>query len=392
MASKLAGANDFEKLKSLCLKTYKEQAVWFLNGFWDDFAANEAEKLWSYVHCIQKLDLQKGAEGCEVDELNAHRFLENFKETMTVREMRDTLRETGAIVGNMKMVPLTHYLLFRYKADWHALVHSAQGDNSKEIEKAQKMLDEVQRAFQEAESKASAAKTALREAESKEAEAKKREADAKASEAEAKKRESDAKAKAVESKTKEAEAKAAQEELEKALKDLHEQEDAYKKKTEELTTRSEDESTGVVQRNKAKNELSQHLAKDPLPLSRAKITQEAAVKKADKAAQAASDARKAAESSATQATAARAAAEQDARDAEKARSAAEKSRHEAEVAKEAAERAAEEMAEKVQEAEAYLNEVKNQPGCAHGSIFWLERELHEAKAYMPEKKGGYRKN
>jgi len=49
------------------------------------------------------------------------------------------------------------------------------------------------------------------------------------------------------------------------------------------------------------------------------------------------------------------------------------------------------MAKKVEEAEAFLQEVKSQPGCAHGAIWWLERELKEAKAYMPEKKGGYKK-
>ncbi len=37
-----------------------------------------------------------------------------------------------------------------------------------------------------------------------------------------------------------------------------------------------------MSRNKAKAELAQHLAEDPLPLRRAKITTEAAHKKADK--------------------------------------------------------------------------------------------------------------
>jgi len=58
-----------------------------------------------------------------------------------------------------------------------------------------------------------------------------------------------------------------------------------------LTLQSEDESIGLVTRNKAKAELAQHLSSDPLPLRRAKITQEAAVKKADRATQAAADAR-----------------------------------------------------------------------------------------------------
>ena len=26
-----------------------------------------------------------------------------------------------------------------------------------------------------------------------------------------------------------------------------------------------------------------------------------------------------------------------------------------------------------------------------GALWWIERELHEAKAYLPESKGGYRK-
>jgi len=45
---------------------------------------------------------------------------------------------------------------------------------------------------------------------------------------------------------------------------------------------------------------------------------------------------------------------------------------------------------KVEEAEAYLEEVKNMPG-GEGSVWWLERELHEAKAYLPSSKGGYKK-
>ena len=36
-ATKLNGATDLEKLRDLCSKTHKEQAVWFLNAFWEDF-------------------------------------------------------------------------------------------------------------------------------------------------------------------------------------------------------------------------------------------------------------------------------------------------------------------------------------------------------------------
>ena len=45
----------------------------------------------------------------------------------------------------------------------------------------------------------------------------------------------------------------------------------------------------MVSRNKAKNELAQHLGEDPLPLRKAKITAEAAVKRAERAKKAAED-------------------------------------------------------------------------------------------------------
>ncbi len=104
---------------------------------------------------------------------------------------------------------------------------------------------------------------------------------AKQSAAEAASREAEAKSKEAEAKGKEDEQRAAQQELEVALAELKAQEDAYNSRTAELQKASEEGS--VVARNKAKNELAQHLGADPLPLRRAKITQEAAVKKAERA-------------------------------------------------------------------------------------------------------------
>jgi chromosome segregation ATPase len=347
----------------------------------------EAETFWNYAASIKKIDLAKGAEGNEVDEMQMHRFLEQFKETLTVKDLRDTLRETGAIDKVPKNIPLVHYLLFRYKKNFKTLVNASQGN--KEIDEAQKKLNQVQAAFTESEEKAKAAKAALKEAEAREAEAKAGEANAKAREAEALKNKEEAKQREATAIAKEGEAKAAQEELQAAVKDLKEQEDAYNSKTETLKKKSEEGST--VQQNKAKAELAQHLATPTLPLQRAKITQEAALKKADKAsalageARAASEkARAAAEASAKEASEARHHAEQQAAQASEARAASA-------VATEAAEAALEECRQKVDEAEAYLNEVKSKPGSGKGAIWWMQRELHETKAYLPEKKGGYRK-
>merc|ERR1711982_234347 len=161
MGAKLAGANDLEKLHSLCAKTYKEQAIWFLNSFWEEFAQKEAETIWNYVGTNAKLDLENHADGCGLDEMKAHVFLEKFNETLTVREMRAKLRSTGAIgeAERPKTVPLTHYLLFKYNADWNKLVdETRQGDNA---EKAEAMLAEVTAAFKESEARAADARNAL---------------------------------------------------------------------------------------------------------------------------------------------------------------------------------------------------------------------------------------
>jgi len=342
-------STNFNKLTSLTKKAYKDQAIWFLNGFWHKYS-NDAELVWKYVHKFQQIDLQKGAEGNEVDEMNAHKFLESFQQTQTVREMRDNLRATGAIQGNPKAFPLTHFFIFKYQVNWKDLINSTQGDNKEEIEEAQRKLKAVQIAFNASQKKAEEAKAALDLS---------------------KTREREAKAKEQESIQKEAELKAAKIELEAALAELKAQESAFNNKTNSLKAKSEDESTSVVQRNKSKNELAQHLAEDPLPLRRSKINQEAAVKKAEKATKAAADAVVASEAATRAAADAVAASEK---------------------AKQAAEKAVEDMSAKVDEAEAFLQEVKSKPGVAAGAIWWMERELHEAKAYLPEKKGGYRKN
>jgi len=410
---------DLDKLHDLCKKTYKEQAVWFLNAFWDT-KESEAEKLWDYVQKLNELDLEHHEEGSALDEMKAHVFLEKFDETLTVREMRAKLRSTGAIgeTERPKVVPLTHYLLYKYNVDWHQLVdESRQGSNKEELEKAEKMLSEVQAAFKESEAKAAVARQKLIEAQSAENAAKSREADAKASEASAKTKEAEAKAAAAQAKKteeqanndaaaakdREDEAKAAQQELEQALAALQAEEKAYNDKKEELKRKSEE--GGVVSRNKAANELAQLLSEDPLPLRRAKITQEAAVKKAERAtnaaaaardaaeksAAAASEARRESEAAANNATAAREQAERDAAAASKAREAATAAANASAAAKAEADAAVEDARQQLEAAEAFLAEVRSRPGQAYGALFWLDRELHEQRKYLPVSKGGIAK-
>jgi len=313
----LPGNTDAEKLEALSQQNYKAQAVWFLNAFWNTIGEQEAENVWEFVHHCNDLDLQDKEEGNHLDEMMAHRFLELIKSTLTVREMREGLRAVG--IEKVKHVPLINFLIFKYKIDWHKLVNASQGDNQEEVERAQQMLNEVMKALAEVKASASAAAKAE-----------------------------------VEAINAENAAKQAKAELEEALAALHAEEEAYN--TRKKTLEQKCEEGGVVSRNKAKAELSQLLAEDPLPLRRAKITQEAAVKKAERTAQAAE-----------QATA------------------------DAKAAREAAEKAVEEAQRQVAEAEAYLQEVKSKPGSAAGALWWIDRELHEQKKYLPVSKGGIAK-
>jgi len=330
----LPGSSDHEKLQALAQFTYKQQAVWYLNGFWES-AQNDAETLWKYVLTCSDFDLELHEQGCGLDEVNAHRFLESYNETLTVRELRDKLRQTGALEASErpKIVPLTHFLLFKYNVDWHKLVNASQGDNSAEIAEAQRLLDSVRAAFAEADSRHKDSVSKAQDAKEKEDEARRQEAPF----------------------------KAAQEEVEAALAEVKKQEDEYQGKIADCQRRSE--QGGVVQRNKAKAELAQLQAEDPLPLSRAKITLEAAQKRAEKA--------RAPFDAATKAAVA--------------------ARELADQAKAAAEQALAQAQAKVKEAEAYLEEIKRRPGCAQGALWWIDRELHEAKKYKPTSRGGISK-
>src|SRR3954453_10502320 len=98
----LSGNTDSEKIADLSTKSYKAKAIWLLNAFWPEHGS-EAEKIWSYKHSFDELDHDRKADGCALDELQAHRFLEKFNETLTVQAMRERLRSTGAIGAQVKL-------------------------------------------------------------------------------------------------------------------------------------------------------------------------------------------------------------------------------------------------------------------------------------------------
>jgi hypothetical protein len=221
-----------------------------------------------------------------------------------VKKMREVMAEIDLDFD--KYVSLIEYIVFKFskKIKVSTLVNSAQTGNKAEIEEAQRLLEDAQRSLGVARNKAEACRVA------------------------------------------EAEARSAEAENKRCLAELQKEEEAYNGKIAELEGVANDESRGIVKRNKAKAELAALKSEDPLPLRRAKINQGAAVRKSEKAAAAAEAARKEAEDSLDAATAA------------------------------------------FNKAEEYLEDVKSRSGSSAGALWWIERDLLEAKKYLPISKGG----
>jgi len=285
--------------QALVSKSFKAQACWFLNGFWSE-VKDQAETVWNMVELCKSLDKEVKGNGAELDEFSAHRFLEKLGETLTVQEMRNKLREID-LDFNKKMA-ITEYLIFKYKKKVRDVVNAPQGGEEvqAEIRRAQAMVDEAQAALESLQTKLEQAKKA------------------------------------------ESEAKQAEAEAKSALDELHSQEQALATRKADLEKKSTEGST--VAKGKAISELEQLKSEDPLPLRRAKINQEATVRKVERA-------RKAAEDAAAAVAAATRQAEG-----------------------------------KFAEASDYLVEISKKGGDASGDIWWLEREMTEKKKYMPKSK------
>jgi len=287
---------DFEKLTRF---KYGDQAKWFLNGFWEKGAEPHKEAVWNFTQGFIKFD-EKKANGNELDEFWSHKFLESIGETLTVVELREKLKKID-MDSNGKMA-LLEFLAFYYGKTPRQVVEAPQGQNAAKIREAADKLETVQTSLVEQNAAFETQKTA------------------------------------------EETLKKAEKELHVAVNDLQSQESAFNKQLSDLETIMGNPDAASFQKSKAAAQHSQLKSENPLPLRKAKISQEAALRKVEKGAKA----------------------------AETARIILEKKIAETEKA--------------AAEAEAFLEELKNQPANPYGAIWWMERELAEAQRYLPSKK------
>jgi len=281
---------EFEKVCSL---KYQDQAKFFLNAFFTE-VGSKGDLIYEQWQKFIELDKQQWnalpegkksevwTEGNALDEFWSHKLLECIGKTLSVVQFRQEFKKIDANVD--KKMGMVEFLLWEHNQTVKELLLRPQGSgDGSEIAQAQALLDEVSKAFAEAEKK----KNDLEKAEA---------------------------------------------ELKAELAKLKEQEDAYNAKTEELKVKSEGAGVAAM---RAKNELAQHLGEDPLPLRKAKLSTEAATKKAERA-------------------------------------------------RVIAEKAVEVCAQRLAEAEAYLHaQMAKGGGPTLGTFFWMDRELKEKKKYLP---------
>jgi DNA repair exonuclease SbcCD ATPase subunit len=329
-----ANTSIAERFEELTQKTHTEQAKWFLNGFWEGLG-EEREMVWNLAHKFIEIEsgepvrygrkMKEIVEGCDLNEFQSHKFLESLGETLTVKELRKRLEEFD--IDNNKKMSISEYLLTKYNKTPKELVESPQGTVDKtELEAAEEQFRAATAALDRSLAEKEAAAEAL---------------------AEAKK---SAQAAAVAEQASEQAAS----ELKQAVDDLHAQEQALADKIAALQAKIDDPKSGTVAKNRSKNEIEQIKSEDPLPLRKAKITQQAALKKAEKALAAATKARELAEQKEAASLEAKELAEQTAAAAEAA----------------------------VAEAQEAFEKIKSGAGTPYGGLWWMERILEEKKKFM----------
>jgi len=305
---------------------YVDQTKFFLNAYFDDvIGKGEGENVWAWTNKFIELDKEKGKNGDSLNEFDAHRFLEQIGETLRVVELRDMLREIDLDFN--KRMAIVEFLIYRYKKTITELLKKPQGDSSL-LAVAEQKLKSVSEAFERLQTQL----------------------------AEQKVIEDNARVTLAAQIKQEEAVKAAEAELRAAVDSLSAEEKARADKIADLELKSTTGSSQVA-KSKAAAELAQVKQEDPLPLRKAKITQEAALKKVERE-------RKAAEAATAKTEATKREAEQKTKEVEAAIGETEKA---------------------LEEAKQYLEDVKKN-AVPRGAIWWMEKELEEKQKYLPKKK------
>jgi chromosome segregation ATPase len=226
--------SEIERFNELSKMPFRAQMIWIMNGFYAKTKATQKdfmERAWLAKEKMIALDkLSDKKNGHELDVFWSAKFLEDFETAITAIQRKQALKEIDQ--NSSGGLSLIEYLTWKQKLSIKDVVSAPQG-TSPELEEAQAKLNQVLDALEKV-------RQALAELAKLEAE------------------------------------------LKAAVAALEAEQKLYDDKCKALEVKIAASDTSAMQKSKAQNELAQLKAEDPLPLRRAKITQEAAVRKVEK--------------------------------------------------------------------------------------------------------------
>jgi hypothetical protein len=362
---------NLKKLYSIAKKSYRDQAIWFLDSFTKCHHDLHSSEIVFKIHkkCLEynndgddndKDNVKKEGKIRLINEIDSHHILEFIGKPVTQSAFRNYFLKIDPTFKVTMAIPLVILFFFYFDVDWKKLiVNTSQThydgieiDNAKEaLYRAQNKLQSTINAEQKSTQEAKEADDAMYNSQKQQDILSKAIIDCRIEE------EGFAKTK-----------KQAEDSLEYVMK----QESDTKEKKQSLEQIINNESNGIVTRNKAKAELQIIEHEDPLPLRKARIKNENAVKKLKISTNASKNARIAAEN---------------------AKERAEKAMVDAKLAKEKAVEAAtnaEATISKAREAIDYLkvlvDEMMENQIIPWGSLFYIDREVREAEKFLPKEK------
>jgi len=346
----------------ICKKKFREQAIWFIDASNIGSDRQTYELVWQ-IHKKCALLENNNEDGCSVDEFSAHRVLESVKFATTIAQLREFLDNAaqytsinGSSYEGCKRISLVEILVYRFNQNWDVLIH-CDGYNSKEIMEAQEKLEAAKKKMEEA---IALQKQSLADAEA-------------ADEAEqlALLSEEDATKAAATARDAEMKFTQAKEAAEKCLEVVRNQENLVASKRLELESIANDDTKGVVKRNRAKAELAVMNTEDPLPLRSARIQNEAAVKRSQKSMEISRNAAVAAEETKL--------------NSQMTRNLAIKSKNKALEAAKALDQVIPEAQQAFSELRIMLEEMIQKHRESKGLLFYIEREIQDAEQYLPKR-------
>jgi glutathione S-transferase len=171
-------------------------------------------------------------------------------------------------------------------------------------------------------------------------------------------------------------------ELEAAVAELHAQEAALEKQKTDLEAKKEDPSGGAVSRGKAASMLSSLLDEDPLPLRKAKISQEAALRRVERE-------QKTSMLKTIEAAAQTERCKAKLQELHEKEAELEQSKANLDQAIKDLEASYAELSTRMAEAQTVIAELKGRGTSGMGALWWMERSLFEADECLPQSRQKY---